>query len=378
MGEFVEESAPYSFLNAVPGLGRDFVETLALRVRTHLPASVPNMSATDTSRYHGGWLADELAALCGLLMGIRLRPGGVSRDFYRGDPLGRPRADVDRPPSPLPGRYKSPIIPRAFEHQDIGAALLPLFNSYPLLSPPEAISLIRGARLHQDGLWLAEGQPALAWLLFVSALEVVSVHHQASTFSREQILKDWKPKLHSDLDKAGGLPLISKVAKHLERQLDAGKRLLAFIETFRPPSPPRPSGDHYAISWEWANLEAALKRIYDYRSRALHDGTPFPDPMCGPAMQGGRYVEKPDSIATATRDAAWLSEDLPMLLHVFEHITRSTIVSWWRSLAERIVAGKSLRTNEETLSEAPAKTPEVAADANVAKDAQGLPLEDPE
>lgn len=70
-------------------------------------------------------------------------------------------------------------------------------------------------------------------------------------------------------------------------------------------------------------------------SRALHDGTPFPDPMCGPAIQGGRLVEKPDSIATATKNAAWRSEDLPMLLHVFEHLTRCAIVNWWRSVADK-------------------------------------------
>lgn len=294
--------------------------------------TVPDMTKTDTTRYHGGWLADELSALCGLLLGIRLRPGGISRDFYAGDDLGHPRADFQRPPAPLPTRYGSPLIPRAFEPQDIHTALSPLFASYPRLSRSEAISLVRSARLYQDALWIAEAQPALSWLLFVSALEVVAVHHQDSSLSREQILKSWKPKLYADLEKTGDPTVISKVAKHLERSLDSQKRLLAFLQAFRPGPPPRPNGAYRPISWEWVDLESALRKIYEYRSRALHDGTPFPEPMCHPEFQAGLHLEKPDAIATATNEAAWRSDDLPMLLHVFEHIARNTIVNWWRSL----------------------------------------------
>ncbi len=335
VGEFVKDGVPYDLLNTVPRHTFEFAEALALRMSSHIPPTVPDMSVTDTSRYHGGWLADELASLCSLLMGIRLRPGGVTRDFFGTDPRGRPRADVERPATPLPARHKNGIIPRAFETQDVGSALVPLFESYALLSPLEAISLVRGSRLYQDALWVAEGQPALSWLLFVAALEVVSVHHQESSSSPEQTLKDLKTDLYRDVEQAGGMTLVSKVAKHLERQLGSGKRLMTFVEAFRPAAPPRRDADDLVISWEWPDLEAALKKIYEYRSQALHNGTPFPQPMCGPAIQSGRYVERPDAIASATRDGSWVSEDLPMLLHVFEHLTRGTIVNWWKALSHK-------------------------------------------
>ena len=28
----------------------------------------------------------------------------------------------------------------------------------------------------------------------------------------------------------------------------------------------------------------------------------------------------------------WLEEDIPLLLHTFEYITRETLLSWWRSM----------------------------------------------
>jgi hypothetical protein len=81
-------------------------------------------------------------------------------------------------------------------------------------------------------------------------------------------------------------------------------------------------------------------------------GTPFPQPMSdGPGL-GGLHHERPSGLAAATNDAAWMREDMPMLLHVFEHITRHAILGWWDSCQET------------------AKQPESPPDGRLASDVQ--------
>lgn len=85
---------PYAFVNATPleqhqlGILRPAV---FLRVEDHFPPGVQfsPLVATDTARYHGGELEDEVAAVVSLCLGMRFSPGGVTRDFRPGsDPLG--------------------------------------------------------------------------------------------------------------------------------------------------------------------------------------------------------------------------------------------------------------------------------------------------
>jgi hypothetical protein len=132
----------------------------------------------------------------------------------------------------------------------------------------------------------------------------------------------------------------------LARLLRATQRFLSFVQQFLPPEPQRPAQNVVPISWEWTSLRKALSRVYDYRSRALHDGIPFPMPMCAPPMLGGFYYERPSGLAAGTNEAAWASGDLPMLLHVFEHIARGVILGWWRSLVASDVSPTSVSADD--------------------------------
>ena len=333
-GEIVADTGPYTFHNAIPvGAMGTFKHVVTLRVVAHQPAETPDLSRTDMSRYHGGWLADEISALASLLMGIRLRAGGVSREFRGDDPLGRPRADTDAPASPLPVRQNQWIVPRAHGTYGIHETVHPLLTTYPQLSSVQAVALVRAARFYQDALWVAEAQPALAWLLFVSAIEAVATQYQVETHPPPTLLQASFPDLFTTLDRVGGAALVSECADHLARLLRATQRFLEFTLKFVPPAPPRPDKQQvFSIDWEPAELRRILSKVYEYRSRALHDGIPFPKPMCDGPEFAGWYHEKPGNLATGTNDATWLCEDTPMLLHVFEHICRGAITGWWRSL----------------------------------------------
>src|SRR5882724_1789018 len=207
--EVVTGAGPYSFYNAVPRSLGTFRHVLTLRVEMHVADSTPDFSRTDTTRYHGGGLADEISSLAGLLLGVRLRAGDMSREFLGDDPRGRPWADTTIPVLPLPrlhlpGLFGGWIVPRAHDSMNIRQALLPLFETYHLLRREHAVALVRAARLYQNAMWVVESEPELAWLLLVSAVEVVAVEYQQATQQPEEILRLWNRPLYDAIERAGG------------------------------------------------------------------------------------------------------------------------------------------------------------------------------
>jgi hypothetical protein len=117
----------------------------------HFKATFPDLTKTNTEFYHGGGFLEEIAALFSLAMGIRTKSGALIRQFEpNGDPLGRPIAYDSRPdPTIVIGR-RNLILPGVVGSHSL-EKLVPL--SWLLkISPEEAITLIRAARLYQDAL----------------------------------------------------------------------------------------------------------------------------------------------------------------------------------------------------------------------------------
>ena len=99
-GEFRTTQGPYTFLNTVPMPTFDGAvkAPIVLRAEMYLEFSIPDMTKTDESVYHGGDLVDEIAALASLSLGVRLLNGGTSREFRTDDdPYGRPASGRENP-----------------------------------------------------------------------------------------------------------------------------------------------------------------------------------------------------------------------------------------------------------------------------------------
>ena len=81
-------------------------------------------------------------------------------------------------------------------------------------------------------------------------------------------------------------------------------------------------------------MRRALEKIYHWRSRALHGGTPFPLPMCMAPRKfnANAYEEKPSGRRATALGGVWIAEDTPMLLNTFEYIVRNALLQWWRSM----------------------------------------------
>lgn len=337
-GLITEGYGPYQFLNTVPyPLNYEYSRpSIILRLEDHLqndPEQWPSMDKTDEERYHGGLLTDEVAALVSLALGIRLKSGGMTRHFER-DPRGTPVAWDPRPAPILRRGTRGTVLPEVVgTHSLMNIEPLALL---PKCSPPNAIALVRAARLYQDALWIVESEPALSWLMLVSAVETAAGHWRTINDSPLERLRTAKPELVALLENTRIDDLPTKVAAHIADSIGSTKKFIDFILEFLPPPPPKRPDDWGRHPWECQSLRKTMSLIYAYRSKALHGGSPFPAPMCEPPYRRESWeapAEKPIGLARSSMGGSWVAEDTPMLLHTFEYIVRRVLLKWWATLA---------------------------------------------
>jgi len=337
-GELTENLGPYKLFNTIPLYMNNLdIPSLVLRLDYYLEYdhSKIKMDKTDTSRYHGGDIVDEIAALVSLCFGFRLMAGGVTREFRIDDPKGRPVSYGSFVKQPLTFRKQDKrfILP-----QKLGTFnLLPnsLLTRFSELDEEDANELVRAARSYQTGLWISEYQPELSWIMFVSAVETVAGRWRKEKYDPVERLQIFKPSLVKILDEQGGIELVKSVANEISDFVGATKTFVDFILEYFPEEPKERPPIHSRIDWTKKSFNKYLRQIYKYRSNALHGGTPFPSPMSEPPMKfEGKFLERPAGLATSSHNAVWTQKDLPMLLHTFEYVVRNSIINWWKSLYE--------------------------------------------
>lgn len=341
-GEITDGFGPYKFLNlgSMPlafqrGHARAaIVLRLGIHTEEDRELNAIDMSQTDAGYYHGGTLVDEIAALASLAMGIRLKAGEHTRRFdLDGDPLGEPRKfGMSSNPVVLFGSYGR-ILPFVIGEHPL-ADLEPL-TLLPNLSPSDAIVLICTARLYQDALWIAESEPSLAWVMLVSAIETAANHWRSDSGTPLERFKASKPDLVERLEATGDEGLAEYVADEIEGSLGSTKKFRDFIKAFKPDPPQKRPEEWAQYSWSGKNFTRTMNKIYNYRSKALHDGRPFPAPMCEPPDRLQQWevpAEKPWGFAAHTKGGTWVASDTPMHLHIFEYIVRNVLIAWWTSM----------------------------------------------
>jgi len=199
---------PYQFLNTVPS-DRSFGSARAavvLRYADHFDpdADLPKMDKTDSARFHGGYLDDELAALLSLCLGVRFWPSEVTRwiDPPPRSPIGKPRAEPQHSVPTLTIRSRWPVIPSILGPAALGEAL-PI-ESLPDIRPELANALVRSARAYQQALWVADSDSSLAWVFLVSAVETAAAQWATDDRDSATVLEEQKPKFTETLKAAHG------------------------------------------------------------------------------------------------------------------------------------------------------------------------------
>lgn len=339
-GQIETGLGPYQLFNTVPiSPPNTLTPSIILRVEDHLPEvdnSDLKMTKTDTDRYHGGWLNDEIAALLSLSLGIRLKAGGATRRFEPdGDPRGRPEYHtIYSNPKSLPKSNIKPIMPFALGTHCLNDAVY--LQKFPKVSPGEAVTIVKAARLYQDAMWVSEFEPALAWLLFVSSIETAANFWRKEKEPAIERLRASKPQLEELLRQNCSEHIVYQVADIMADFMGATKKFVDFILAFLPSPPPNRPAEFLQLSWDEQHLRKSLCKIYDWRSKALHGGIPIPLPMCEPPLlHDGKFAEKPIGLAAQAKGGTWVAKDIPMLLHTFEYIVRHSLLNWWKSMIEK-------------------------------------------
>ena len=347
-GNISQGYGPYQFLNT----GSYSPDTrlkpaIMLRVEDHMPDSQPLSPdmKTDTKRYHGGDIKDEIAALISLCLGIRLESGGCTRIFESKPIKAKPDWDVRGRPTTregsdapvMPPMRDSPVLPYALGHHSLqDTALLSMMMH---LTPRQAIALVGAARLYQNAMWIGESQPELSWLMFVSAVEVAAGQWRQGEYTPLERMQASRPELIALLTPFGD-DLVQQVAKQIAPFMGASLGFRSFLLTFLPAPPTSRPNAHDQHPWDNTTFEKSFKLIYTYRSDALHGGIPFPYPMCRPPRYDITEVcpEKPAGLNSRTKGAVWSAKDTPMLLHLFEYIVRKSLLAWWQEMVDEPVA----------------------------------------
>jgi hypothetical protein len=323
--------SPYIFINMVPVPKDDVVvPVLVLRISESMggPIEIPPVERTAAAHYHGGTILDEISSLLCLEMGIRLKPGKIIRVFFPlNDPKGNPRAFEMIPDIVTPKIPSRPIVPNARGNHPIPNNCL-LFR-FLELKPEDSVILVRASRLYQDAIWICESQPALAWLLFVSAIETAADYWKKEESEIKKLLDFW-PSARSDIKDN---KLLTLIAEKVACSLGSTRKFREFVLHFIPDPPSVRPPDWAQILWTKNELKKVLNTIYGHRSKALHEGRTFPHPMClPPTLIGGVPEEKLHAISVRLGNSTWLQKDFPMNLNIFEYIVRNVLLSWWRSM----------------------------------------------
>jgi len=339
-GELKEGLEPYCFINMIatnhnPG---DVQESIILRIGWYINDNRTFDVKTEASKYHGGGLTDEIAALVSLKLGIRLKAGDETRIFdgYSKDPLGTPRASITQPPK-LMLRKNQLILPSVFKKVNLSE--LAELQSLKNIHEDQYVALIRAARLYQDALWVVESEPALAWIMLISAIEVAANQQSLEDATPEEKLKELKPELAKLLTEAGGNKLLSEVANQITSSLGATNKFIKFCQKFMPDPPAERPPEWAQVRWSKKNLRKILNKLYEYRSNALHGGTPFPEPMCRPPENISKehcFTERGSTgLATHILGGSWESKDIPINLNTFNYMVNGILNKWWKSLVNQ-------------------------------------------
>jgi hypothetical protein len=293
-------------------------------------------SKTDASLWFGGWIGEELGALVSLALGIRCRYGGAIREYNdvedRWGRISMARAPILVPPAVEFGFRRKPQLPEISRTISLNEALPAYLARYGELTPPTAVALVRAARFYEEAVWVADLDPQLSWLRLVTAVEAAAAKWEGNLPDRptEWIHIAW-PDLAAKLEQPG-TAFFEDVAIILAPLVRSGRRFRAFAEAFMPqPLPRRPPP---MAQVDWARMSEHLSKIYSHRSKALHEGIPFPASMCEIPNKWGADWDAPAErplAPTATSGAVWLPEAAPMLLHVFEYIAKATLQGWWQA-----------------------------------------------
>jgi hypothetical protein len=270
----------------------------------------------------------ELAALLSLVLGIRLRAGGITRYFHPADDSHGVPLVPDIPPY-LPFPEMFPVLPYTSQGCDADSARVTLLDSYASMTAEQASALVRSARSYQEAIWIADGDPRQAWLRLVTAVEAITWFRSTEKIDPLDRLSEVHPDIAERVSRADDLELTEWITRRFVDQDRSTKKFVEFLTEFKPPPRPRRPRAGQRLDWTIPSLSKQFRTIYDYRSKDLHQGNTFPESMCQPPL-----VSRSGIVSEAVHEPP--PRPASMCLQIFEYIVRNALQSWWRSITEGV------------------------------------------
>ena len=338
LGQVEGECGPYHFLNPVVspyrrGVGRVLPAIVLRCYYKREPQAASHREVPNNSLYHGGWIIEEIAAISSLFMGIRILASEITREFHNLElnPTGQPVGYNHKSPPTLTIHASSTILPCAYS-PTVNLSALHDAEKVLSLDSDQEIAFIRAARLYQDALWIAESDPNMAWLLLVSAIEAVAGCNRIASATNRELFQQGYPDLCERLKSEGHAECIDWLSEHFAPLTKATQTFINFSLEFLPPAPAERPLEFMRIDWTSGFWKSAFKKIYAYRSKALHEGTPFPLPMMDPPYLHNNCAVPAEkgttSLGVRVGNASWEAADLPINLNLFTQVTRQLILKW--------------------------------------------------
>jgi hypothetical protein len=306
-GEF--SSGPLSLLpwdaEPVPAGSR---RSLLLTITDHLQDDPGSPNSTKAGFYHGISMPAEFCTLATVMLRRRIGLG----------PLVRAHG--------LPLRV-SPSVRRRHNQLIYGSIKLgDLVGGIDLLRrlPDEHHEMfILACRMYQEALALIDEKPDLAYLLLVSSVEVF-----VAKLGRKTVEGDLAPEIRSALADVG-----NEAAKKvlLDRVLDLdrgiGRNFVSYVvelvsDEFWQQSPSISIEDGRV---DRAELPDLLRKIYNQRSKTLHEAEPFPPNIMDPPDSEAEIDRRP-SVAVGQR--RWTQAQVIPYVTFFERLVQHVLLQF--------------------------------------------------
>ncbi|MCD4785155.1 MAG: hypothetical protein K8T10_15170 [Candidatus Eremiobacteraeota bacterium] len=281
---------------------------LCLRIEKKIPGrdEDPWKTAEKAAYYHGGGIEGELIAFASLFLRRRFKIGPQVRWN-------------DKPFIKL--GYKNQIDGQLVEGKSNLTDLTQWFKLVENLDGRFHQRYILAVRLYHKAIQMIEEEPDLAYLNLVSAIEVLCQKTDIEPISLFEV----NPKLAKVLEKVEDLDLRREIEEAaLKRQGFIRRRFVAFILKHVEDSfwkeEKRPEPCYGRIEPE--KLEELLKRIYDQRSKTLHNGEPFPPSIFDAPVMG---AEIHFSLGMSKGEKKWEPKDYIPNLIFFERLVNHVL-----------------------------------------------------
>ena len=255
--------------------------------------------------YHGGGALDELLHLFTLHFGSTFTKERTVRVN-------------DRPSRSLRSGMK-PKVEKPKQNLKHAELTVKLARNLP---SDKKLRFLLALKFHSLGLRQYHSDPELAFISFISAIEAVASGHD-----REEAI-GLDNHLSGLLDKVSDIPLQIQIRKVLFQRSSVKRKVLAFFLDHTTDefweSPERPEEEYLRVPK--ADFPDLIKRMYDARSRYLHEGIPPPPPL----FRTVNGAEICPTLATQVGTTIWERSDYLPHLSFIARLVNSNLCEYLR------------------------------------------------